>query len=201
MRIDLALVTRPLAERITWAVVDRNARKGQQPSDHAPLLVDFVVSGPTEQSAGSDEGTPVDLRIGGLVAVLAIVLVVVLVTREDDDSEGAADTTTTIVTTTTVAPPPRPPPPSHRRPPRAGHPHHGAVPADHQRPQSYAKYLFVSWQNANQQEAAKVASADAVNQMFSQAYSPQTPGRSGCATRRPARCSAPGRRRTAPRSP
>ncbi|MFI5048183.1 MAG: exodeoxyribonuclease III [Acidimicrobiia bacterium] len=41
MRIDLALVTAPLAERITWAVVDRNARKGKQPSDHAPLLVDF----------------------------------------------------------------------------------------------------------------------------------------------------------------
>ncbi len=42
MRIDLALVTRPLADRITWSVVDRNARKGQQPSDHAPLLVDFT---------------------------------------------------------------------------------------------------------------------------------------------------------------
>ena len=42
-------------------------------------------------------------------------------------------------------------------------------------PESYAKYLFVSWQNANQQEGAKVASADAVTQMFSQAYSPQTP--------------------------
>ena len=26
----------PLADRITWAVVDRNARKGKQPSDHAP---------------------------------------------------------------------------------------------------------------------------------------------------------------------
>jgi exodeoxyribonuclease-3 len=42
MRIDLALVTEPLAERITWAAVDRNARKGKQPSDHAPLLVDFA---------------------------------------------------------------------------------------------------------------------------------------------------------------
>jgi exodeoxyribonuclease III len=41
MRIDLALVTRPLAERITWSAVDRNARKGKLPSDHAPLLVDF----------------------------------------------------------------------------------------------------------------------------------------------------------------
>jgi exodeoxyribonuclease-3 len=41
MRIDLALVTRPLADRITWAVVDRNARKGKLPSDHAPLIIDF----------------------------------------------------------------------------------------------------------------------------------------------------------------
>jgi len=40
MRIDLALVTKPLAERLTFALVDRNARKGQQPSDHAPMLID-----------------------------------------------------------------------------------------------------------------------------------------------------------------
>jgi exodeoxyribonuclease-3 len=41
MRIDLVLVTRPVAERVTWAVVDRNARKGTQPSDHAPVVVDL----------------------------------------------------------------------------------------------------------------------------------------------------------------
>jgi exodeoxyribonuclease-3 len=40
MRIDLILVTRALAGKITWALVDRNARKGKQPSDHAPLFVD-----------------------------------------------------------------------------------------------------------------------------------------------------------------
>ncbi len=40
MRIDLVLLSRPLAERCTWALVDRNERKGQQPSDHAPVLVD-----------------------------------------------------------------------------------------------------------------------------------------------------------------
>ena len=40
MRIDLVLVTRPLADRLTWGLVDRNARKGKLPSDHAPLLVD-----------------------------------------------------------------------------------------------------------------------------------------------------------------
>ena len=41
MRIDLVLVTPPVAERVTWALVDRNARKGQQPSDHAPVVVDL----------------------------------------------------------------------------------------------------------------------------------------------------------------
>ncbi len=41
MRIDLVLATKALSARATWALVDRNARKGQQPSDHAPLLVDF----------------------------------------------------------------------------------------------------------------------------------------------------------------
>ena len=40
MRIDLVLLSRPLAERATWALVDRNARKGKLPSDHAPLFVD-----------------------------------------------------------------------------------------------------------------------------------------------------------------
>jgi exodeoxyribonuclease-3 len=43
MRIDLILVTRPLAGKITWALVDRNARKGKQPSDHAPLFVDVAL--------------------------------------------------------------------------------------------------------------------------------------------------------------
>lgn len=42
MRIDHVLATRPVAERVTWAVVDRNARKGSGPSDHAPLIVDLA---------------------------------------------------------------------------------------------------------------------------------------------------------------
>src|SRR3954454_2409256 len=41
MRIDLVLATRPLADRVVWSVVDRNARKGKQPSDHAPVILDF----------------------------------------------------------------------------------------------------------------------------------------------------------------
>jgi exodeoxyribonuclease-3 len=45
LRIDLVLVTRPLAERVRWALIDRNARKGKQPSDHAPVIVDFDLAG------------------------------------------------------------------------------------------------------------------------------------------------------------
>jgi exodeoxyribonuclease-3 len=41
MRIDLVLASAPLAGRARWAVVDRNARKGKQPSDHAPVIADF----------------------------------------------------------------------------------------------------------------------------------------------------------------
>lgn len=41
MRIDLVLATEPVAERVRWALVDRNARKGKLPSDHAPLVVDL----------------------------------------------------------------------------------------------------------------------------------------------------------------
>jgi exodeoxyribonuclease-3 len=41
MRIDLVLASGPLAARSTYALIDRNARKGQSPSDHAPVVVDF----------------------------------------------------------------------------------------------------------------------------------------------------------------
>ena len=42
MRIDHVLVTRPLAERVVAAEIDREARKGKPiPSDHAPLLIDL----------------------------------------------------------------------------------------------------------------------------------------------------------------
>lgn len=41
MRIDLILVTDPLAKRCRYGLIDRNARKGKQPSDHAPVLLDL----------------------------------------------------------------------------------------------------------------------------------------------------------------
>lgn len=41
LRIDLLYATRPVAERTRFALVDRNARKGHKPSDHAPVFVDL----------------------------------------------------------------------------------------------------------------------------------------------------------------
>jgi exodeoxyribonuclease-3 len=41
MRIDLVLATAPVAERVRAAWVDRHARKGKGPSDHAPVIVDL----------------------------------------------------------------------------------------------------------------------------------------------------------------
>ena len=41
MRIDLVLAGAPVAERVEAAWVDRQARKGTGPSDHAPVIVDL----------------------------------------------------------------------------------------------------------------------------------------------------------------
>jgi exodeoxyribonuclease-3 len=43
MRIDLILLSKPLAESLRYVLVDRFARKGKLPSDHAPMLVDVDV--------------------------------------------------------------------------------------------------------------------------------------------------------------
>jgi exodeoxyribonuclease-3 len=41
MRIDLILAAEPVAQRVKAAWVDRKARKGKGPSDHAPVIVDL----------------------------------------------------------------------------------------------------------------------------------------------------------------
>jgi exodeoxyribonuclease-3 len=42
MRIDLLYGTRPVVQRVVWAEIDREARKGPPtPSDHAPVVVDL----------------------------------------------------------------------------------------------------------------------------------------------------------------
>ena len=41
MRIDLVLASEPVADRVEAAWIDRQARKGKGPSDHAPVIVDL----------------------------------------------------------------------------------------------------------------------------------------------------------------
>jgi exodeoxyribonuclease-3 len=41
MRIDLVLASDPVADRVRAAWVDREARKGTGPSDHAPVIIDL----------------------------------------------------------------------------------------------------------------------------------------------------------------
>jgi exodeoxyribonuclease III len=41
MRIDLVLASEPVADRVKAAWIDRQARKGSGPSDHAPVIVDL----------------------------------------------------------------------------------------------------------------------------------------------------------------
>jgi exodeoxyribonuclease III len=48
MRIDHLLTSVPLTERVVWAEIDREARKGKPtPSDHAPVLIDVDSAGHT----------------------------------------------------------------------------------------------------------------------------------------------------------
>ena len=42
MRIDLIMATEALAARATDCSIDRDARKGKQPSDHAPVIVELA---------------------------------------------------------------------------------------------------------------------------------------------------------------
>ncbi|MBV1893173.1 MAG: exodeoxyribonuclease III [Ilumatobacteraceae bacterium] len=43
MRIDMLMCSQSVIDRAEWSVIDRNARKGKQPSDHAPVIVDVSV--------------------------------------------------------------------------------------------------------------------------------------------------------------
>jgi exodeoxyribonuclease-3 len=42
LRIDHVYVTQPLVEKVAEATIDRDERKGEGASDHAPVLVRFA---------------------------------------------------------------------------------------------------------------------------------------------------------------
>jgi hypothetical protein len=109
--------------------------------------------------------------LGAVIVALVVALVVVLLTRDDDDDTPPATTTTSRATTTTVAS-------TTTSPPTTTVPATTttvALPVITDDPQTYAEYLFAAWQNNDHTAAANVASADAVTQMFSQAYPAKGP--------------------------
>ena len=110
--------------------------------------------------------------LGALVVLLVAALVVVLLTRDDDDDTPSATTTTTRAATTTTVPSTTTQPTTTTVPVTTTT---VALPVITDDPQTYAEYLFASWQNGNRTTAANVASADAVTQMFSQAYPAKGP--------------------------
>jgi hypothetical protein len=106
------------------------------------------------------------LWVLGIVIVLLIAaLVVVLLTRDDDDDTPPATTTTRPAATTTTSTPTTT---STTAP--ATTTTTVALPIITDDPQTYAQYLYATWQNNDRTSAANVASAEAVTQMFSQTY-------------------------------
>lgn len=41
MRIDHIMASDTLADKLAWSIIDRNARKGEKPSDHTPVVAEF----------------------------------------------------------------------------------------------------------------------------------------------------------------
>ncbi len=65
MRIDHLLATRDLAERVVWAEIDREARKGKPvPSDHAPLVIDVDAPGVAFDAGWDAAGERIAARSG-----------------------------------------------------------------------------------------------------------------------------------------
>jgi hypothetical protein len=128
----------------------------------------------TSASSGSGAGGNGRMKawlwvLGGLVVVLVAVLVVVLLV-DDDDSDSSNATTTSRATPTT--PPPTTPTTTAPTTSTSTSPTTSTLPLPPvtEDPQSYAQYLFVTWQNGSKTAAANVASPDAVNQIFAQPY-------------------------------
>lgn len=93
--------------------------------------------------------------LGVVIVALVVALVVVLVSSDDDTPRATPASTTASTTAST--------------------PTTAALPIITDDPATYARYLFAAWQNRNRNDAANVASADAVSQMFAQAYPAQGP--------------------------
>jgi exodeoxyribonuclease-3 len=69
MRIDHLVATRSVADRIVWAEIDREARKGKPiPSDHAPLVIDLDEPGLAFDAGWASADERIAARIGKAIA-------------------------------------------------------------------------------------------------------------------------------------
>ena len=112
--------------------------------------------------------------LGAVIVALVVALVVVLVTN-DDDNDNASTTTTTVTSTTRPATTTTASASTTSATTLPATTTTVAYPPITDDPQTYAQYLFAAWQNNNRTNAANVASADAVTQMFSRASPAQGP--------------------------
>lgn len=64
MRIDLVWVSAELRSKVTWALVDREARKGPSPSDHAPVLVEIDLEGGRSHAGLGSDGCDMEVHDG-----------------------------------------------------------------------------------------------------------------------------------------
>ena len=65
MRIDHLIATRAVADRVVWAEIDREARKGKPiPSDHAPLVIDLDATGHPFDAGWASADERIAARIG-----------------------------------------------------------------------------------------------------------------------------------------
>lgn len=60
---DLRVIA-PLRQRVVWAEIDREARKGKPvPSDHAPLVIDIDSPGHPFDAGWSSADSPIAVRL------------------------------------------------------------------------------------------------------------------------------------------
>jgi hypothetical protein len=119
--------------------------------------------------------------VGAVAVALAGVLIAVLVAR--DDGSGSSTSPTTAPTTTsppattstTSAPAATTVPSASTTRPASPATTIPLPSIASGTPASYAQYLFATWQNGDRAAAANVASAAAVDQMFSQAFVSPSP--------------------------
>lgn len=109
------------------------------------------------------------IAVGVAIVVIAAVVIGVVVSRDDSSDSASTTTTSSTVTTSASTTSTTGATTSTTKPATSTT---SALPPLTDNAQTYAEYLFAAWKLGDRTAAARVANADAVDQMFTQAYSP-----------------------------